>query len=170
VFLTAGHCTFSLQRSIDSGLVDQVWVSFDSDPFAAAHTWLEVEFVITHPDFPSRPQSNWHDNGALILKSPILSIVPAVLPEEGFLDQLRADGALGHGTNLAKFTLVGYGASLSFPPPRPYKDNVRQFALSEFRALLPAWLRMSQQGRTGDGGTCYGDSLAFIQEVIASMQ
>ncbi len=156
--LTAGICTFSLQRNIDSGLVEQVWVSFDFDPFSVAHTWLEVASVITHPDFWFKPQSNWHDNGALILKKPVVGIEPARLPEEGFLDQLKADGALGHGTNGTKFTLVGYGASLSFPPPGPYRDNVRQFALSEFRALLPAWLRMSQQGRTGDGGTCYGDS------------
>jgi secreted trypsin-like serine protease len=158
VFLTAGHCTVNLQKYIDSGLVEQVWVSFDFDPFAAAHTWLEVSSVITHPDFAFKPQSNWHDNGALILTLPVVGIEPAHLPEEGFLDQLRADGMLGHGTNGAKFRVVGYGASLSFPPPGSYKENVRQFALSEFRALLPAWLRMSQQGRTGDGGTCYGDS------------
>jgi hypothetical protein len=30
--------------------------------------------------------------------------------------------------------------------------------VSEYRALLKAWLRMSQNQATDDGGTCYGDS------------
>jgi hypothetical protein len=158
VFLTAGHCTFRLPGYLDSGLVDKIYVSFAADPGASSETWLEVETVITHPDFSFKRQSNWHDNGVLILRDEVGGIEPAVLPEEGFLDRLQAEGALGHGTNGAKFTVVGYGSSLSFPPPRIYYEGVRQFAQSEFRALLPAWLRMSQQGRTGDGGTGYGDS------------
>jgi secreted trypsin-like serine protease len=158
VFLTAGHCTVNLPDYLASGLIDKIYVSFDFDPFAQSHHWLEVDSVITHPDFSFHPQSNWHDNGVLILKDAVDGIQPAGLPEEGFLDRLRAEGALGHGTNGAKFTVVGYGASLSFPPPRQYSDDVRQFAISEFRALLPAWLRMSQQRQTGDSGTCYGDS------------
>ena len=159
VFLTAGHCTVNLPTYLASGLVDKIWVSFDYDPFAQNHTpWLDVSSVITHPDFSFKPRSNWHDDGVLILTNPVSGITPATLPPEGFLDELRAEGALGHGTNGAKFTVAGYGASLSFPPPRTYSNDVRQFAMSEFRALLPAWLRMSQQRRTGDGGTCYGDS------------
>lgn len=158
VFLTAGHCTVGLPGYLATGLVDKIYVSFDFDPFAPGHEWLEVEEVITHPDFSFKSRSNWHDNGVLILKAPIEGIPVANLPEEGFLDRLEAEGALGHGTNGAKFTVVGYGSSLSFPPPRIYYDDVRQFARSEFRALLPAWLRMSQQRRTGDGGTGYGDS------------
>jgi secreted trypsin-like serine protease len=158
VFLSAGHCTSPLARYMASGRVENIWVSFDFDPFSAGATWLDVESVITHPDFSTKARSNWHDNGVLVLKAPVGWIEPAQLPEEGFLDELRAAGALGQGTNGAKFTVVGYGASLSFPPPGPYKENVRQFALSEFRVLLPAWLRLSQQGRTGNGGTCYGDS------------
>ncbi len=30
--------------------------------------------------------------------------------------------------------------------------------MSEYRALLKAWLRMSQNQAAGDGGTCFGDS------------
>lgn len=30
--------------------------------------------------------------------------------------------------------------------------------VSEFTTLNRAWLRMSQNAATGDGGTCYGDS------------
>ncbi len=43
------------------------------------------------------------------------------------------------------------------PAEITYEDQ-RRFAVSEFRALLKAWLRMSQNQATGDGGTCYGDS------------
>jgi hypothetical protein len=31
-------------------------------------------------------------------------------------------------------------------------------AISEFNALNSAWLRLSQNNATGNGGTCYGDS------------
>jgi hypothetical protein len=58
--------------------------------------------------------------------------------------------------------VVGYGATLHWPPsppdPRYTYDNRRQCAESEYQALLPAWLRMSQNQATGDGGTSYGDS------------
>lgn len=158
VFLTAGHCTFFLQAYVTAGLVDHYYVSFDADPLAAPGSWLDVASIMTNEQFSLKPQSNWHDNGALILTNLVSGITPAELPGEGFLDDLQADGALGHGTNGAKFTVVGYGASLTFPPPRAVSEDVRQFATSEFRALLPAWLRMSQQKMAGDGGTCYGDS------------
>jgi len=92
-------------------------VSFDYDPFAQNHTpWLDVSSVITHPDFSFKPRSNWHDDGVLILTNPV-SVSLRDTPTEGFLDELRAEGALGHGTHGAKFTVAGYGASLSFPPP-----------------------------------------------------
>jgi hypothetical protein len=45
-----------------------------------------------------------------------------------------------------------------WPPPDVYYEDQRQFAVSEYRALLKKWLRMSQNQATGDGGTCYGDS------------
>jgi secreted trypsin-like serine protease len=158
VFLTAGHCTFFLQAYKDVGLVDDYYVSFDYDPFAPGATWLNVASIVTNDQFSLKPRSNWHDNGALILEDAVSGITPAELADEGFLDELWAEGALGHGTHGAKFTVVGYGATLTFPPPRTISEGVRQFAQSEFRALLPAWLRMSQQGKTDNGGTCYGDS------------
>lgn len=35
---------------------------------------------------------------------------------------------------------------------------MRRVAVSEYRALLKAWLVMSQNQAAGDGGTSYGDS------------
>jgi hypothetical protein len=153
VFLTAGHCT----EGWEGTGVETFWVNFDQDALNP-DTLLDVEEVITHPEYWWGPTSNPHDVGALILAEPVIDITPANLPYEGFLDDLRAAGVLKHGMDRAKFTLVGYGGTLDWPPPDIYYEDQRQFAVSEFQALLKAWLRMSQNQATGDGGTCYGDS------------
>jgi len=154
VFLTAGHCT----EGWEGTGVETFWVNFD--PYALNEkTLLDVEQVITHPDYYWGPTSNPHDVGVLILEKPVKKrIKPANLPEEGFLDQLLAEGKLRQGKEEADFTVVGYGGSLSWPPPEITYDDYRQFAESEYQALLEAWLRLSQNQATGDGGTCYGDS------------
>jgi secreted trypsin-like serine protease len=153
VFLTAGHCTDGL----DAYGVTRVWVNFD--PYALNRgTLLDVEQVITHPDYYWGPNSNPHDVAVLILKRPVRRIQPATLPEEGFLDHLLAEGKLRQGSEGAKFTVVGYGGLLDWPPPQVSYDDYRRFARSEYQALLKAWLRMSQNQATCDGGTCFGDS------------
>jgi secreted trypsin-like serine protease len=153
VFLTAGHCTSGWEGTG----VETFWVNFDQHALNEG-TLLEVEQVITHPDYWWGPNSNPHDVGVLILAEPVEGITPATLPEEGYLDQLRDEGQLNQGKTKAKFTLVGYGGTLSWPPPQVSYEDQRQSSVSEFRALLKAWLRMSQNQATGDGGTCYGDS------------
>lgn len=159
VVLTAGHCAARFNRYLASGDITDIRVSFDVEPFGEGATTYKVRELVPHPKFAGlQPRSDPYDVGVVILETDVDGITPAALPTPGFLNQLLADGRLGHGTNAAKFTVVGYGASLSFPPPRPYWENVRQYGFSEFRALLPAWLRMSQQGRTGDQGGCYDDS------------
>jgi secreted trypsin-like serine protease len=153
VFLTAGHCTVDFEDLQTTA----VWVTFEQDA-SDPSTLLEVAEVITHPDYYWGSQSNPHDVGVLILAEPFTDIEPATLPEEGFLDDLKATGNLKHGANKAKFTVVGYGGTLDWPPPDITYANIRQFAESEHRALLKAWLRLSQNHATGDGGSCYGDS------------
>ena len=150
VFLTAGHCT----EGVDAG---EVWVNFNQDG-TNLEGILDVAAVITHPEYNWGPTSNPRDVGILVLAEPVTGITPATLPEEGFLDGLKKDGVLGHGSDKAKFTVVGYGATLDFPPPDIYYEDQRQFAVSEYRTLLKAWLKMSQNQATDDGGTCYGDS------------
>lgn len=160
VFLTAGHCTDAFHAY--SSAFEHIWVSFDLAPLEAGATWHEVDKeggIKTQPGFSGlRPLSNPHDLGIMLLLDDAAGVALAQLPPEGYLDALEAQGLLGHGTNGAKMTMVGYGCSLSFPPPRMYNENVRQFGDAEFRTLLPAWLRLSQQGRTGDAGGCPGDS------------
>jgi secreted trypsin-like serine protease len=150
VFLTASHCT-------DGVLAEEVWVNFEQDG-TNLDQLLDVAEVITHPDYWWGPTSNPHDVAILVLAEPVTGITPATLPEEGFLDRLQEEGKLKHGQDRAQFTLVGYGATLDHPPPSIYYEDQRQFAVSEFRALLKSWLRMSQNQATGDSGTCYGDS------------
>jgi len=153
VFLTAGHCTADLEAYG----ITKVWVNFD--PYALnKKTMLDVAQVVTHPDYYWGPQSNPYDVGALILARPVKRIIPATLPEVGFLDRLLAEGKLRQGADEADFVVVGYGGTLHWPPPDVTYDDYRQFAMSEYQALLDAWLRMSQNQATGDGGTCYGDS------------
>ena len=154
VFLTAGHCT----EGWEGTGVETFWVNFDEYALNEK-TLLDVEQVITHPDYYWGPISNPHDVGVLILEKPVKKrIKPATLPPEGFLDQLLAEGKLRQGSDGAKFTLVGYGGTLEWPPPEITYDDYRQFAVSEYQALLDVWLRMSQNQATDDGGTCYGDS------------
>lgn len=102
--------------------------------------------------------SNPYDIGVLILEQPVTGITPATLPHEGFLDDLREEGKLKHGSDKAKFAVVGYGGTLNFPPPTIEYNNYRQVAFSGMKALLPAWLFLSQNKAIDNGGSCYGDS------------
>jgi hypothetical protein len=154
VLLTAGHCT----DGWESTGVETFWVNFDQNALNKK-TLLDVEKVITHPDYNWGPTSNPHDVGILILEKPVKKrIKPANLPNEGFLDQLLAEGKLRQGSEGAKFTVVGYGGLLDWPPPAISYEDERRFAVSEYQALLKVWLRMSQNQATCDGGTCFGDS------------
>ena len=155
VFLTAGHCT-EVMDAYGLGM-DEVWVNFHLNALNE-ETLLEVEDVISHPDYYWGPTSNPHDVGVLILAQPVEGITPANLPEEGFLDELRDAGELREGKEEADFVVVGYGGTLDWPPPEITYEDMRQYAESEYQALLNAWLRMSQNQATDDGGTCYGDS------------
>ena len=153
VFLTAGHCTADWEGTG----VETFWVNFDEYALNEK-TLLKVEEVIPHPDYYWGPTSNPHDVGVLILAKPVKRIKPANLPEEGFLDQLLAEGKLHDGSEGAKFTVVGYGGTLDWPPPAITYEDLRQVAYSEYQTLLKVWLKMSQNQATGDGGTCFGDS------------
>jgi hypothetical protein len=156
VVLTAGHCT-------EGAVAARVW--FDEIvegnpeyPFGGA-TSIEGT-PISHPDYYWGPRSNPYDVGVVLLEEPAEGIIPAMLPTEGFLDDLDEQGMLKQGQNRASFTVVGYGLSLDWPPPVFGTERVRQFAASEFLNLRSAWLHMSQNhapGR-GHGGTCGGDS------------
>jgi hypothetical protein len=140
VFLTAAHC--------DLGTT-QVFVTFDPE-FGSKSKLLSGTFY-ADPLY-NQAQSDPHDIAVVVLDSPVKGVTPARLPAAGSL------GALSVG---APFTAVGYGAQevVNAPggPYNPYLDT-REYAVSTLNAVNPAWLRLSQNVNTGDGGTCYGDS------------
>ena len=158
VFLTAGHCTAFLNPPAPG--ITEIYVNFDQNALNEA-TLRPVMAAITHPNYGG-PRSNPHDVGVLILEDPVTDITPAELPDEGLLDELNKAGDLRQGKEETDFVVVGYGGTLHWPPsppdPKITYENQRQVAESEYQSLLKAWLLMSQNQATGDGGTCFGDS------------
>jgi secreted trypsin-like serine protease len=98
--------------------------------------------------------------GALVLAAPVTDITPANLPYEGFLNELKADGELRQKSVGARFTVVGYGGTLTWhqQPPEIAYDDQRRYAESEYKAITPVWLHMCQNMIHEDGDTCHGDS------------
>jgi hypothetical protein len=157
VFLTAGHCTAFLEAE---GISD-VWVTFapEYDEDAAALPGIIPGSYVTNPDFGfSGPggASDPHDLAVVLLDS-APGLVPAELPTAGLLDELKASHALTGAT----FTPVGYGTVREDKTGGPHAlffDAIRRFTTQSFKSLQGAWLGLSQQPSTGDGGTCFGDS------------
>jgi len=162
VLLTAGHLTYALQHSLDLGLrtMDHYRVSFAPNSFVES-SWLEVESIITHPSFRPTPAgggNNMVDIGMIVLKDPV-DLPIATLAHEGFLDELKAGGALRTTGDPASFLLAGYGSTVDFPPPEIHPpDGLRRYVSSDFHALLPDWLVTTQVHATGNGGSGGGDS------------
>ena len=159
LILTAGHVTEAIEFNVAMGRLepDDFRISFGANAFDPA-TWKEIDTVITHPEFAFE-EPDWHDVGVAILKEPVLDVQPATLATAGFLKELSAAGALN--SSRAAFTVVGYGDTLLFPPPRPVqRDGLRRFGTQVFLSLqgpLP-WLLLYQNPATGDGGIGAGDS------------
>lgn len=170
VFLTAGHCVNFLQFYLSLGVLQDYWVTFAFDP-GDLTTYLEIDDAILHPEYLTSPPSirHWPDVGLLILTDPVSDIMPATLPYEGFLKDLKAGHLL---TSKTKILTVGYGSLLEWPPPTViFPPPVRRYAFSEFRGLLKSWLLVSQNPAAGNGGTGYGDSggPAFWVDVDGSL-
>lgn len=158
VFLTAGHCT----EGASSARVFFDWDLTDlASPYTDCKGHLCVEGIPeSHPDYWWGPTSNPRDVGVVALLSPVSDRGFAELPTPGFLDELKKAGLLRSGREGAKFTVVGYGITVGWPPTEISAPLLRQYAYSEYLKLLKAWLLMSQNQApgTGDGGTCGGDS------------
>lgn len=140
VFLTAAHCNIGTSR---------VSVTFDSVYTSKAKLYEGTFYG--DPNY-NQAQSDPNDIAVVVLDKPIHNLPVARLPTRGLLDSLSVG---------APFTAVGYGGQEPVNQPGGpvigYLD-VREFAVSTLNAVNPAWLRLSQNPATGDGGTCYGDS------------
>jgi V8-like Glu-specific endopeptidase len=146
VLVTAAHCGDPGQSTAR--------VSFSSQYHAGDP--LYVGRYIPDPRYRGA-QSDPYDLAVVVFGAPIAGITPARLPAAGLLDRLKTDGTL----RTATFTSVGYGSLLPINGPGgktyTYTDT-RNVASGSFFSLNDAWLRLSQNGSIGDGGTCYGDS------------
>ena len=140
VFLTAAHCNIGTSR---------VHVTFDAKYSSKSKLYAGTYYFDPQYNFK---QDDPHDIAVVVFDKPISGITPARLPQANQLSSLSVN---------QKFTAVGYGAQevLNQPggPVNAYYD-IREFAVSSLDAINPAWLRLSQNQATGDGGTCYGDS------------
>jgi hypothetical protein len=158
VMLTAGH-NVAFMRALmfaDDLTLDDFRVSFAPDGHDEDF-FLEIEDVITHEDFVRRNAGeDTLDVGFIILKDPVYGVPLVDLPGPGFLDEHRADDDLRVGTPLS---VAGYG--VTDPPPLPsfaLPAGIRHWAVSEFQALRPRALFLSQNFARGQGGTSGGDS------------
>ena len=146
VFVTAAHCGDAGQTTAR--------VSFASkyQPNATAYSGRYVP----NPQY-SGSQSDPHDIAVVVFDKPIPNITPARLPTAGLLDDMKAAKTLQTST----FTSVGYGslAPVNGPGGKTYTyTDTRNQASGSLDSLTNAWLRLSQNPATGNGGTCYGDS------------
>ncbi len=140
VFLTAAHCDIGTST---------VYVTFASKYTSKAKLYSGTFYG--DPLF-TQSQNDPHDIAVVVFDKPVRGIEPAQLPSLGQFDDLAHD---------QQFTAVGYGGQepVNGPggPAINYLDE-REFAVSTLNAITPAWLRLSQNPATGDGGTCSGDS------------
>jgi hypothetical protein len=146
VFVTAAHCGDPGQSSAR--------VSFSSHYQDGDKVYTGL--YIPDPRYGGG-QSDPHDLAVVVFNKAVTGITPARLPAAGLLDGLKANGAL----KSARFTAVGYGSYAPQPAPGGYTyfyDDLRQQVSGSYNSLNDAWLRLSQNPSTGDGGTCYGDS------------
>jgi secreted trypsin-like serine protease len=141
VFLTAAHC--------DEG-VSRVAVTFDTSYVVPTGT---IHWGTWHADPNYRKaQGDPHDIAVVVLDEDVTGIEPAGLPAAGSLSGLSRD---------QRFTSVGYGAQSVTNGPGGktfHYADIRYVASGTLNATNPAWLRISQNPSTGNGGTCYGDS------------
>jgi len=180
VFLTAGHCTFNTEGGIAGGFytLADLRVSFGTNALDPT-TWRTVSHVITHPNYASKANTAaghgavpLADVGVVILKEPMLGVVPARVAPLGFLESLQAARALRTGALGTRFTVVGYGVGLGVPlgqvpfPP----DGLRRVAQSEFMHFNDRWLFLNQnfaQGN-GGGGDCDSGGPAFWVDPLSA--
>lgn len=140
VFLTAAHCA-------ENG--DLVGVSFDT-AYVDGDTVYGGTFY-ADPLYSQR-QSDPHDLAVVVLDVAVQGIAPAPLPQAG---------ALANLSKAQRFTSVGYGAYEVTNEPGGHQylyDDVRMVAMGTLNTTNKAWLRISMNPATGNGGTCYGDS------------
>ena len=121
--VTAAHCyPYFEAQGADP---EQIWISFDQDPFAVDATYLGVEAFIPHPDF----ETDGHDIALIILKDPVPEGIggePVDLPDENYLSNVTED-LKGKDKRDIELKVVGYGATGLWSLPDLHLDAIRRF-------------------------------------------
>lgn len=158
VFLTASHCTIGLDGFVARYPGTRVLVTFDPTIHEGG-TFYTGQWY-TNPNYNGgQGQYGESDPGdvAVIVLDESPGITPARLPKAGLLDQLKADQILKE----TLFTAVGYGTmrDTNRTGYQAFLDNVDRNRVDQgFLSLTNAWITLSMNFSTGNGGTCYGDS------------
>ena len=155
VFLTASHCTVFLDDFLASNPGAELLVTFD--PAISAGSTFFTGVWHTNPGYLAGNGASDTGDIAVIVLDQSPGIAPASLPTAGLLDQLKAS----HVLKDTRFTAVGYGTirETKTKGPQSILDNVeRRRADQGFLSLTDAWLTLSMNLSTGNGGGCYGDS------------
>jgi secreted trypsin-like serine protease len=154
IFLTASHCTAPVDSFLAENPGAEMLVTFD--PVITENSTFYTGQWYTNPNYPGKGASNTGDVAVIVLdESP--GIEPASLPTAGLLDELQAN----HTLNDTLFTAVGYGTirETNRTGFQGILDNVDRNRVEQgFLSLTKAWMTLSMNLATGNGGTCYGDS------------
>jgi secreted trypsin-like serine protease len=157
VFLTAAHCAEYLQWVLADNPNIQALVTFDPT-IAEEDTFYAIEQIVVNPNYRVKyGEADPGDVAVILLAQAPTGIEPARLPTVGLLDQLKEE----HLLESTKFTTVGYGdvrntIRTSFAAIQDNMDRNR--VDHSFLTLTNAWLSLSANPNTGNGGGCWGDS------------
>lgn len=172
VVLTAGHCTsFWSNTGIEGLVIDEVWVTFDSeasvDPATweiTGGTWYRSDTWVTHPDYVDEDWPFTADYGVVLLDEPVEGITPALLPEPYLVDELIGET----GQTAQRFVDVGYGQAGVNVGGGPYTRNfefIRKFSVQRYNPSQgalgtqdPMWLILGANPSPNKGSGCGGDS------------
>jgi hypothetical protein len=159
VFLLAGHCLPPAELGIPASAL---FVSFSNnasvtDTHSLVSGPIEVQSYHQMPGF-GHDLGDLRDLGILLLPKDSAPGSPVQLAPAGFLDALKAQGAL----KFRIVDIVGYGVLPNWDDPGPTSfafDGKRRSGTSVITGLSKADVRYSQNDGIGTGsGLCFGDS------------
>ena len=155
VFLTASHCTAPIDSFLAENPGAELLVTFD--PTISESSTFYTGTWYTNPNYLAGNGASDTGDVAVIVLDQSPGITPASLPTAGLLDELQAS----HVLNDTRFTAVGYGTVrvTNRTGFQGILDNVDRNRVEQgFLSLTKAWMTLSMNLSTGNGGTCYGDS------------
>ena len=165
VVLSASHCFAGLPDSITAVhfTLDEV-IDADRDGLVDDVDLLSGT-PVTHPLYGHRA-NNTYDIAVFLLDAAVTDVEPAPLAPAHTLDRT--------GLRDETFTAVGYGTVRSSIRQGPQGFEAgwrREKADQELLSVTKAWVTLSMNPSTGNGGTCYGDSGGphFLNGLVVSI-